>query len=675
MKIADRRCLVCDCEGTMRLDARAIARALGAGTEPVIHHQLCRSQLDRYRAALETGEPLLVACTQEAPLFGELAAEDHKPVLFTNIRERAGWSADGEQAAAKIAALLAEAVVPSPPAPTLTLRSEGRCLVYGDAETALDAARALSGRLATTLLLRPGADALPPSVNGFPVLQGQLRRLSGHLGAFRAEVEGLASPSPSSRQHLRFGAPAREPAVLEADLVLDLSGSTPLLTAHHKRDGYLRPDPRDPAAVARALLETTELVGEFEKPRYIHFSAELCAHSRSRRTGCTRCLDLCPTGAITPAGDHVAIDPFTCAGCGACAGVCPTGAAAYASPGANALLQRLSALLGTYLRAGGSAPVLLVHETGHGDELIAFSARLGRGLPANVLPFGVSELAQLGLETLAGAFAYGASQVLLLVSPRKQEEMRGLFANLGYLAALLEQLGYDASQLGELATNDPDELEDRLWSPGHRPSMPAATYLPMGGNRALMRLALDHLHAHAPAPVELVPLPTGAPFGSVVLDQEGCTLCLACVGACPTGALLDNPDRPMLRFLEDACVQCGLCQNTCPERVIRLEPRLSFLAEARSPRVLKEEEPATCIRCGKAFGTRSTIERVVSRLAERHSMFQTRAQVDLIRMCDDCRVIAQVERRDNPMVFGERPRTRMSEDYLRARSEVPGGDG
>ncbi len=499
MKIADRRCLVCDCEGTMRLDPRAIARALGAGAEPVIHTQLCRSQLDRYQAALATGEPLLVACTQEAPLFAEVAGETAEPVLFANIRERAGWSDQGDRSSAKIAALLAEAVVAIPPAPALTLRSEGRCLVYGEAETALEAAKALADRLAVTLLLPPGTDSVPPSVSAFPILRGRLRRLTGHLGTYRAEVEELASPAPSSRQRLRFVAPMREPGVLEADLVLDLSGGTPLFPAHERRDGYLRPDPRDPAAVARALLEATALVGEFEKPRYIHFSAELCAHSRSRRTGCTRCLDLCPTGAITPAGDHVAIDPFVCAGCGACAGICPTGAAAYASPGANALLQRLGTLLATYGRAGGEAPVLLIHEARHGDELIAYAARLGRGLPARVLPFAVGELAQLGLETLAGAFAYGAAQVVLLVPPRKVEEVAGLHANTGYLAALLDGLGHDATRLAELATDDPDELEEQLWSLERRPAMTAASYLPMGGNRALMRLAFDHLHATAPA--------------------------------------------------------------------------------------------------------------------------------------------------------------------------------
>ncbi len=673
MIVGERRCLLCDCEGTMRLDGRAIARAL-VGAVPEVATQLCRAQLDRFRQALATGEPLLIACTQEAPLFTEVAAESGADLLFANVRERAGWSDEGAAAQPKIAALLAEAAVTADPAPTLTLQSEGRCLVYGAAEPALDAARRLADHLAVTVLVLPGTDAVPPATGAFPLLSGTVRRLSGHLGAFRAEVLGLAAAAPSSRGGLRFLRPAAEPALLEADLVLDLTGGTPLLTAHGKRDGYLRADPRDPAGVAAALLEATALVGEFEKPRYVRLEAELCAHSRSRRVGCTRCLDTCPTGAITPSGDHVQIDPYVCAGCGACAGLCPTGAITYASPGPNTLLERLGTLLATYRAAGGGAPVLLVHEARHGGEMIALSARLGRGLPAHVLPFAVEESAQLGFETLAGAFAYGAAALVLLTPPRKADELAGLRATAGYVAATLDGLGYGAGRLEELAADDPEALEAALWSLAPPEAVPPAAYLPMGGKRGLARLALEHLHASAPVPADLVPLPAAAPFGTVRLDVGGCTLCLACVGACPTGALTGDPDKPAVRFQEDACVQCGLCQSTCPERVIRLEPRLSFLPEARSPRTLKEEEPALCVRCGKPFGTRSLIERVVARLGERHWMFQTPAQVERIRMCEDCRVVDQVDREPHPFAVGDRPRTWTSEDYVRERERTR-GDG
>ena len=180
-------------------------------------------------------------------------------------------------------------------------------------------------------------------------------------------------------------------------------------------------------------------------------------------------------------------------------------------------------------------------------------------------------------------------------------------------------------------------------------------------------LALRHLHEKAPAPVEMLPLAPGAPFGRVKVDTEGCTLCLACVSACPTSALLDDENRPWLGFREDACVQCGLCRVTCPEQVITLEPRLNFTGEAMSAVTLNEEEPFECIRCGKPFGVRKSIERIAEQLAGKHSMFQESGQIDRIKMCEDCRVTVQFESTDNPFQGGARPAMRT----VAARSKCP----
>ncbi|MEK7820210.1 MAG: 4Fe-4S ferredoxin, partial [Pseudomonadota bacterium] len=74
-----------------------------------LNTQLCRAQLANAEAALKGGRPVLIACTQEAPLFLETRAEiaDAGALSFVNIRERAGWSKDGAKAAPKIAALIA----------------------------------------------------------------------------------------------------------------------------------------------------------------------------------------------------------------------------------------------------------------------------------------------------------------------------------------------------------------------------------------------------------------------------------------------------------------------------------------------------------------------------------------------------------------------------------------
>jgi ferredoxin len=138
---------------------------------------------------------------------------------------------------------------------------------------------------------------------------------------------------------------------------------------------------------------------------------------------------------------------------------------------------------------------------------------------------------------------------------------------------------------------------------------------------------------------------------------------LACVTACPTGALSDNPDRPALSFTEDACVQCGLCRTTCPEQVITLEPRLAFGPARRTARLLKEEEAAQCVRCGKAFGTRSSVERVAEKLAG-HWMFADPEAAARIRMCAECRMITQTESALDPYAGPPRPRVRTAKDYI-----------
>jgi ferredoxin len=328
-------------------------------------------------------------------------------------------------------------------------------------------------------------------------------------------------------------------------------------------------------------------------------------------------------------------------------------------------------LLNVYREAGGTRPILLLHDEEHGAELIAALARHGDGLPANVLPLAVNEVTQIGLEAIAAAFAYGAAALRILLRARPRHDVAGLAKTLALAEPILAGLGFGEARIATIETDDPFVLGEALGAiePG-APAPRPASFQPVGAKRDVLRLALRELHHAAPAPVDVVALPEGAPFGTVELNLEGCTLCLACVSACPTGALLDDPERPMLRFLEDACVQCGLCQATCPEKVIGLKPQLDFRAATATARVLKQEEPFHCIRCGKPFGVKSTIERVIAKLEGKHWMFQGSAKrLETLKMCEDCRVIAVTEDEFDPYGAPPRPKVRTTEDYLREREE------
>ncbi|MDQ8731443.1 4Fe-4S dicluster domain-containing protein [Bradyrhizobium sp. LHD-71] len=654
----------------MPLDAQTISRACSAHL--TLANQLCGTDLTQFKAALTPDSKITIACTQEAPLFSEVAEELARPTpTFVNVRETAGWSSDAEAAGPKMAALIAAAAEEMPPVALVTLESNGVVLIYGRDEVAVEAAERLADRLDITVLLTTPGDITPRRVNQFPVLKGTVRNARGFLGKFELAIDGYAIPQPSSRAKLMFG-PSRDGVTSTCDLILDLSGSQPMFPAHDLRSGYLRADPADCAGVERAIADAANLVGTFDKPRFIHFDESLCAHSRSNITGCTRCLDLCPTGAITPNGDSVAIDPQICAGCGACASACPTGAAAYALPSADALMRRLRTLLQTYRNAGGSNPVVLFHDSVHGEALIDALARFGDGLPANVLPMLVNEVTQLGPETLAAVFADGGAGAALLTRAKPKHDIAGLRRAAELTETIVTALGYGAGVVRIIETDDPDQLRVALdAAPAGSATERPASFVPRGAKRGVLETTYRELHRAAPAPVDVVPLAAGAPFGGVKLDVEGCTLCQACVTACPTGALGDNPDRAMLRFTESLCVQCGLCEQTCPEDVITLQPRLDFKAWSEPPRVLKEEEPFNCITCGKPFGTKSSIERVLGKLGEKHWMFQgaNARRLDVIKMCADCRVEAVVNESFDPHAAPQRPPVMTTDDYLLARKQ------
>lgn len=673
MRLDGTQVLVCDCESTMPLDGKALAKACGAKEGGAAATQLCRAEIGWFQQALKDGGPLLVACTQEAPLFEEQRAEAGAagPISFVNIRETAGWSSEAADALPKMAALIQDALIKPPTLPTVSMKSEGVTLILGRDEKAIELGRQLSSRLDITIMLERGADVAGQPLMDLPVVQGKIRAAKGHLGAFELVVDDFALPLPSSRGRLAFGL-TKNGASSRCDVIIDLTGGRPLFSAHEKRDGYFRPDPKDPVAVQRAAFEASDLVGEFEKPLYVTYHPDLCAHGRSRKTGCTRCLDVCPTGAIAPNGDKVSFDPFVCAGCGSCGAVCPTGAADYRLPPAATLAARLRALLVGYREAGGERPVLLVHDSRHGAPLIDALARHGQGLPARVLPMAVHSITELGIDFFATAFAYGAAEIRVLAAP-KRDDLLPLAQQFGLAEALLGGLGFGSGRLGLIETADPDQLAAAL-AVAAAPALPLAkgtapaAHLPMGGKRDIARQAFRELHRQAPQPVAMLGLPAGAPFGTVQINAEGCTLCLSCVGACPTGALADDPERPRLTFTEDACVQCGLCKATCPEKVIALEPRLNFAPEAAAARLIKQEEPFHCVRCGKAFGTKSSIESIVAKLEGKHWMFKDSAMLDRIKMCADCRVVVQSEVAIDPYAGPPRPAVRTTDDYLAERA-------
>lgn len=678
----------------MPLNPTQLGQALNENLS--LHSTLCRREAGAFQQALQQaqarGDDVVVACTQEARLFQEVAAQTEGvqavPIRFVNVRETGGWSKDAAHATPKIAALLALARLAQPEGvQTVGFQSAGRLLIIGALDAAEQAAAVLSDTLDVSIFSTGAGSQGGMQERRYPVLSGQITQLTGWLGAFdlkwlrsnaidldlctRCNACIAACPegaigfdyqidSALCKSHRLCAKVCGSAGAIDFtrqpqadsdtfDLVLDLRTS-PAFTQHALPQGYFFA-PKAPST--EQLLKLRGLVGEFEKPKFFAYKQKLCAHSRNDKVGCSACIEVCSASAISSeySSQRIKVNPNLCVGCGACTTVCPSGALSYAYPKASDQGVKLKTLLTTYARANGKNAALLFHSQEAGAGLIGDLGRAARldksthGIPARVLPFGVWHTASMGLEMWLTAVAYGASQVWVLMTGEEAPQYsEAVQAQMQVAQTILTGLGYQGQHVRLLHARDARDLaalDAQLQAAPAQTVAHAAHFAVQADKRATLELALDHLIAQAPLQASLpaqIALPAAAsPLGALRVDKDRCTMCLSCINACPESALQDNPQTPELKFIEKNCVQCGLCAKTCPEKALTLLPQLNLQPQRKEAVVINAMQPYACIRCSKPFGTLKAIEAMLGRLSA-HPMFQG-AAADRLKMCSDCRVI------------------------------------
>ena len=529
---------------------------------------------------------------------------------------------------ARTAALAITASAETVPAGIVPYASAGSLLIIGEEAQALAAAKQCQQQeniSCTVLVAEPGMTTVGRrEQGGFTVLTATVSGLAGYLGAFQLTLAGKGSDAIVNEL-------TRGRQVF--DLVLDLTIPA-FINSELPPPGYFAPGDAA-AALQQALEEIPALVGEFEKPQFFSYNASLCVHGRSGMTACTRCLDACPTDAISSLINTIEVNAGLCQGAGSCATACPTGAISYSYPRLSDSLDHLRTMLKAYSDNGGTDPVLLFHDGEAGRDVVKDVAAQ---LPENVLPVALEELGSVGMDTWLSALAYGAAAVVLLGTPAAPASVvREIRAQLDIAHALLDGMGYDTAALHYTDLQDSHLIDSIKEIPVIKHQQPAG-FAGLDEKRTVIRLAVEHLFATAATQIRpLITLPTGAPFGEVLLDQARCTLCMACVSQCPASALSAGDESPQLGFIEANCVQCGLCCRTCPEDAIAISPRYLYDFPSRNTRrILYEEDPFACIVCGKPFATRGVIEKITKKM-QAHAMFQG-AALERIKMCEDCRV-------------------------------------
>ncbi|SDO30917.1 4Fe-4S binding protein [Vreelandella arcis] len=526
----------------------------------------------------------------------------------------------------------------------VTYHSHGHALVIGSSDTAEQAARALqgSGLASLTLLIANTADNAahspeaasqdaPHQGHAQPLVRhvmtpGQLEalRIDGHLGAFAVQIDDNDAPLNLARAFIDRD---------HFDVVLDLS-ARPVLARELPPPGYVTLDWFDADRRRDGIEAVAELVGEFDKPRYFQVNSDLCAHSSSGNTGCTRCLDVCPADAISShqgrIESQIEIDPYLCQGVGSCTSACPTGAIEFRLPDTRRQQDTLSSWLAAYREAGGQAPVLrfITHDSQAAEQAA------GVAPAGHVMDIPLEELGAAGHDQWLTALASGAAEVRIQQHPDMPPRLSTFLVDqLAQAQALLSALGHDPARIQLLGAMD-EQARDAL--PMLTPLTDQPLTLTEPDKRARLNIVLARLGKLGAPSGQRHAMPQGAAYGGIQVDSDACTLCHACVSNCPTPALSSGGNTPSLNFREADCVQCGLCEQACPEDAITLMPGFLAADEREARQVCHEEAPFECIGCGKPFATASTVANIKAKLAD-HPYFAGDAMLRL-EMCEDCRV-------------------------------------
>ena len=533
---------------------------------------------------------------------------------------------------ARLAALAAGLAGEATPTSLVSFSSSGVLAMVGPLPSALAVAEDLKEVDACLIVATDGGDPGKTEVReiggrSIPIVYGKPTAIAGFLGKFEITIVRDDSEIDLAKaMELPGGA---------VDMVLDLLRE-PLLTAELLPPGYFAPR-GDGIALDAACRSIQGLTGQFEKPQYVLYDPDICAHGARGITGCRRCLDVCPADALSTAGERISVEAHLCQGMGSCSSACPTGALSYAYPNRVNTLNGLRRALAEFRKQG--EPIADVVFFGGEANAPSLSNCL-QHLPDHVIPWKSEEVGNTGPEVWLSAIAYGARSITVVTVPETPPSvLASADRQVREVNAVLTGLGWPSETVRVIAVEE--DAVPNWTNPGANQDALAAfkpaTYAGIENKRTVLRAAIDHLVAQAgDAPAE-ISLPAGTPFGEVHVDTEKCTLCMGCVAVCPAGAILDNKDRPCLSFIEWNCVQCGLCENTCPEKAISLNARLLTDSNIRmARRVLNEEEPFKCLGCGKPFTTQSMIQKMEEKLAG-HRMFEG-DKMRRLKLCEDCRV-------------------------------------
>ncbi|WP_169779290.1 4Fe-4S binding protein [Campylobacter curvus] len=348
---------------------------------------------------------------------------------------------------------------------------------------------------------------------------------------------------------------------------------------------------------------------------FITYDSSICQYHERREEICGRCVEVCPSVAILKEDEtkHLVFSHIDCVNCGECVSVCPSGSIDYS------LMPRAAFIEVARMYKGKIA--LIVPRASDLENLNV-------NLPVNVVPFAIEGEKFLSQTHLLTLLQESGANVILYSNAR----LKGTSMAIDIVNQIYE---LKFKKTAVFVTKNERELKEVLLKAEfiegseHHISEYALAKREIFAKRLEFLVGDENLGAiYTDEPIR---------YGYVTINQDTCTLCASCVGACNVNALIADKNENSIKFNPSVCTACGYCELSCAEKdtiklnvgKVELEPKFFTYSE------LAKDELFKCIECGKEFATKKAVEKIATIMAPRFA-----SQPDKIKTlycCADCK--------------------------------------
>jgi len=365
----------------------------------------------------------------------------------------------------------------------------------------------------------------------------------------------------------------------------------------------------------KALKLANENCGTYNYKNYIKYDSSICQYHERNEEICGKCAEVCPTVAILKIDEkkHLEFSHVDCTGCGGCISVCPSGALDYSQMPRVAFKE-----VADFYR--DSIALIVPRKM----ELESLHVEL----PKNVLPLAIE----------GEKFLHEAHFLSLLQTSGNPILFYSDFISKGtgdVIRIINEIFEKKYAKQAIFICKDKNQLKESILN--LTPIKECVYGINEDGlkKREIFSARLSHLVGED----DLGVVKTGehVHYGNITINQDACTLCLSCVGACNVRALTAHPEDNTLRFDPSICTNCTYCEVICPEKncltVIRDEINLN--PDYFKQNIMAQDELFECVECGKPFATVKSIEKIASVMKPIFGNDELR--IKTLYCCADCK--------------------------------------